>query len=67
MVNGKLNFHPVEIIGNEVIAAAQTTNGALCLLHCRVGLGGQLEFTARVNSQETADHLVTSLYTSLTN
>jgi hypothetical protein len=50
----KLHFHPVDVINNEVICAAQTS-GNPALVHCRVNPGGLLEFTIRANPVELAD------------
>ena len=56
----KLQFHPVDIINNEVICAGQS-NGNPALIHCRVNPGGNLEFTIRSNPVELADQLMSSI------
>lgn len=53
----KLQFHPADIINNEVICAGQT-NGNPALIHCRVNTGGALEFTVRANPVELADQIL---------
>mgnify|MGYP001566815299 CR=1 FL=1 len=53
-------MNPIDIINNEVICAGKLiSNGQLCLLHCRINQGGNLEFTGRSNNQEAVDNLVT--------
>ena len=56
----KLQFHPVDVINNEVICAAQTS-GNPALVHCRVNPGGLLEFTIRANPVELADQILSQI------
>lgn len=66
IISNKLGFFAVEIIQNEVISAAKfNQDGAVCLLHCRVGVNGFLEFTVHSNKQDTADLLISTLYSRL--
>ena len=52
-------MNPIDIINNEVICAGTSvSNGTLCLLHCRINQGGNLEFTGRSNNQEVLDSLI---------
>lgn len=40
-IKAKLDFHPIEIINNEVICAGQSLlNNSIVLIHCRVNMGG---------------------------
>jgi len=58
VIQAKANLNPIQTINNEVICAGQTSNGGICLLHCRVNAGGSLEFTAKSNTQDTIDKLI---------
>jgi hypothetical protein len=51
----------VEVIGNEVISAANSTNAlennATVLIHCWVNPGGPLKFTIKSTSQRVIEEL----------
>ena len=55
-VKSRFGFHVVEVINNEVICAATTTNPQLnkapVLVHCRVNPGGVLNFTIKSSVQQ---------------
>lgn len=54
-LRSKLGFHVVEIIGSEVISAANSAspaeNNAAILIHCWVNPGGPFKFTVKSTSQ----------------
>ena len=50
-IKSKLDFHPVDVINNEVISAGQSSGNPV-LVHCRVNPGGFLEFTLKSNNAE---------------
>ena len=56
----KLDFHPVDVINNEVICAAQQSGNPL-LAHCRVNPGGFLEFTLKSNNSELLDQFIAQI------
>ncbi len=49
-LESKLGFQVIEIIGSEVIAAA---NEGELLIHCRVGQNDQLQFNLKGKQQQT--------------
>jgi len=61
-VRERLDIHPVEVINNEVICAAQTLQGAIAvLIHFRVNAGGAIETTIKSTASEVGDLLISQL------
>jgi hypothetical protein len=59
MRSSEVNFNVVDIINNEVISAGQY-NGNPVLVHCRVNIGGNLEFTLKSNDPSLLEVLANS-------
>ena len=53
-----MEMHPVEIINNEIISAGKSNlSGHVCLVHCRVNMGGLLEFIVKSTSLECVEYV----------